>query len=146
MCLYPINTPRRNLSPPGPARGGVRALPPPATGRHTTPPGAVPLPRRDERPRTHVLSAESATLPNPPRIRDRALWKAAQQLMAGHLCVSPDETRCANPRCDPDAAYPCTPSRLRAIGAYRNQAEEFAPASRHGHTVEETFMRARGRS
>lgn len=36
--------------------------------------------------------------------------------------------------------------RPLAIGAYRYQSEEFAPASRRGHTVEETFMRARGRS
>lgn len=34
----------------------------------------------------------------------------------------------------------------QAIGAYRNQPGEFALASRHGHTVEETFMRGRGRS
>lgn len=45
------------------------------------------------------------------RVRDRTLWNAAQQLMAGHLSLSPDETRCANPQCDPDAGYPCSPAR-----------------------------------
>jgi hypothetical protein len=109
--MYPTNSARRHPHHDVQPCGGVPALSSPAAGRHTTPPGAVPLPRRDERSRTHVLSAESATLPNPPGVPDRALRKAAQQLMAGHRCVSPDETRCANPRCASDAAYPCTPAR-----------------------------------
>lgn len=49
--------------------------------------------------------------PSLPRIHDRAMWAAAQQLITDHLCV-PTGGRCFTPTCAP--GYPCTAARVAA--------------------------------
>jgi hypothetical protein len=59
-----------------------------------------------------MSSPDSASaLPRPHRVYDQALWKAAQNLIADHLCSS-DIDRCTNPKCS--EGYPCIPARTAA--------------------------------
>src|SRR4051812_32735635 len=80
------------------AHGGVPALASPVAGRHTTSATTVsffPAPRDP----SSMSSSELASIhPSRPRIHDRALWAAAQQLLVQHL-PTPSGDRCSNPGC-----------------------------------------------
>jgi hypothetical protein len=91
--------------------GGVPADASPVAGRHTTPARLRShLSHPDERPSPMSSSNSASGLSGPARLHDRPLWNAGQKLMADHLPLHADSSRCRNPRCR-DQRYPCTPAR-----------------------------------
>ncbi len=67
-------------------------------------------------------SRSASVLSSPARVYDRPRWNAGQQLMADHLPVPADVSRCQNPRCT-GRVYPCTLARTAARLALASQMQ-----------------------